>query len=284
MGENLIACPKCGHEFAVSEVQSARVRAEVEVRLTAEHDKRLKSAVRQAELRAREGLTLELEDLRIQLTEQQSKTRKAEEQELALRKRSRELEEKQQKLDIEIERRLEQERKTIETRLRNQLDEKQALKLKEKERQIEDLREALEEARRRSQQGSQERQGEVLELDIEAALREHFPHDDIRPVPKGMRGADLIQEVRNSYTYLSGDEFRHRVEAIVEAFSAMQGQLQKERRAMERLWQEREKQIERIITNTAGMYGAVRGLIGAGMPEVQMLTLEAAGPEEKAGE
>ncbi len=78
------------------------------------------------------------------------------------------------------------------------------------------------------------------------------------------------------YAYLSGDEFRHRVEAIVEAFSAMQEQLHKERRAMERLWCEREKQIDRIITNTAGMYGDVRGLIGAGMPEIQLLALEAA--------
>jgi hypothetical protein len=70
------------------------------------------------------------------------------------------------------------------------------------------------------------------------------------------------------------------VEAIVEAFSAMHDQLQKERRAMQRLWCEREKQIERIIANTAGMYGDVRGLIGAAMPEIQLLSLEAASLEE----
>jgi hypothetical protein len=377
MSESLIACPQCGHEFAVSEVLSARVRAEAEARLAADYDNRLKIAMRQTETRVREGLTLELEDLREQLAEQHCKTRKAEQEELALRKRTRELEEKEQKVDLEVERRLEQERKTIETKVREQVDEAQALKLKEKERQIEDLREALEEARRKSQQGSQERQGEVLELDIEAALNAQFPHDNIRPVPKGMRGADLIQEVRDNggrlcgailweakntrhfqptwidklkqdqratcaalavivsvalpegirefgriegvwiaslrvwpalatalreqliqvafaraasegkrekmellYAYLSGDEFRHRVEAIVEAFSAMQDQLQKERRAMERLWHEREKQIERIITNTAGMYGDIRGLIGAGMPDVQLLALEPAALEE----
>jgi hypothetical protein len=376
MSESLIACPQCGHEFAVSEVLSARVRAEVEARLAADYDKRLKIATSQVEARVREGLTLELEDLREQLAEQQGKTRKAQQEELELRKRTRELEEKEQKLGLEVERRLEEERKTIETRLRERLDEAQALKLKEKERQIEDLREALEEARRKSQQSSQERQGEVLELDIEAALNAQFPQDNIRPVAKGMRGADLIQvcnsagrpcgtilwEVKNTrhfqpawidklkqdqratgaalavivsvalpegirefgrsdgvwiaslrvwpalatalreqliqvafaraasegkrekmellYAYLSGDEFRHRVEAIVEAFSAMQDQLHKERRAMERLWHEREKQIERIITNTAGMYGDIRGLIGAGMPEVELLALEPAALEE----
>ncbi len=376
--ETLIECPKCGYEFGVSDAFSARVRADVESGLRAEYDKQLKSAVRDAESRTREAVTLELKDLEAQLAEQREKAEAAERQELELRKRARELEDKQRKLDIEIERRLEQERKAIEEQLREERDDMQALKIKEKEQQIEDLRNALEAATRKSLQGSQERQGEVLELDIEAALAEQFPHDGIRPVPKGMRGADLIHEVCNDagrlcgtilwevkntkhfqptwidklkqdqratgaalavivsatlpdgirdfgridgvwiaslrawpalamalreqliqvafarsasegkrekmellYAYLSGEEFRHRVEAIVEAFSAMQEQIRKERRAMERLWCEREKQIERIITNTAGMYGDVRGLIGAGMPEVRLLTLEEAAREEE---
>jgi hypothetical protein len=76
------------------------------------------------------------------------------------------------------------------------------------------------------------------------------------------------------YEYLSGDAFRHKVEAIVETFVGMQEQLNKEKRAYARLWKEREKQIERIIENTAGMYGDVRGLIGSAVPEIQALTLE----------
>ncbi|MEW5977195.1 MAG: DUF2130 domain-containing protein [Acidobacteriota bacterium] len=374
MNATLITCPKCHHRFGVSEALATQVRADLEARLQAEYDQRLNQAVRQAEARSREALALEIQDLQSQLIERQHQLQQAEEQELAFRKKTRELEEKQQKLDLEIERRLELERRDIERRLREQIDQVQALKIKEKEQQIEDLRRALEEATRKTQTGSQERQGEVLELDIEAALNEHFPQDDIRPVPKGMRGADLIQEVRNRsgqscgtilwetkntrhfqpswidklkqdqraagaalavivsavlpeglrefgridgvwiaslaawpvlatalreqliqvafaraasegkrgkmellYAYLSGDEFRHRVEAIVEAFSAMQGQLHKERRAMERLWHEREKQLERIITNTAGMYGDLRGLIGGSLPDIQSLSLEAAG-------
>jgi len=197
MSETLMTCPKCGHEFAASEALSHRVRAEVEAHLSADYDKRFKSAVREAEARAGNALRLELKDLRAQLGEHHRKAQEAEQQELALRKRARELEEKQKKLDLELERRLEQERKTIEKRLHEQLDEFQALKLKEKEQQIEELRNALEALRRKSQQGSQERQGEVLELDVEAALNEQFPCDEIRPVPKGMRGADLVQEVRN---------------------------------------------------------------------------------------
>jgi hypothetical protein len=71
------------------------------------------------------------------------------------------------------------------------------LKLKEKDKLIEDLRTALEEARRNSEQGSQERQGEVLEIDIEAELARRFPQDGILPVAKGARGADLVHEVRD---------------------------------------------------------------------------------------
>ena len=56
----------------------------------------------------------------------------------------------------------------------------------------------------------------------------------------------------------------------------MQDQVNRERRAMERLWKEREKQIERVITNTAGMYGEMRGIAGATMPEIPALTLEGA--------
>ena len=76
------------------------------------------------------------------------------------------------------------------------------------------------------------------------------------------------------YDYLSGAAFHQRIEAIVEAFSTMQNQLHGERRAMERLWRERKKQIERVITHTAGMYGEMRGLIGSTLAEIPALTLE----------
>ncbi|MFQ5660500.1 MAG: DUF2130 domain-containing protein [Gammaproteobacteria bacterium] len=75
------------------------------------------------------------------------------------------------------------------------------------------------------------------------------------------------------YQYLAGDEFRHKVEAIVEAFTAMHGQLHKERRAMEKIWKEREEQIEKITLSTVGMYGDMRGIIGASMPEIAALEL-----------
>ncbi len=76
------------------------------------------------------------------------------------------------------------------------------------------------------------------------------------------------------YHYFSGDEFRQKVEGIVEAFTAMQNQLNRERRAMERLWKEREKQIQRIMTNTTGMYGDVRGIVGSSVQGISALELD----------
>ncbi|MCK4447974.1 MAG: DUF2130 domain-containing protein, partial [Candidatus Marinimicrobia bacterium] len=76
------------------------------------------------------------------------------------------------------------------------------------------------------------------------------------------------------YQYLSGPEFKQKVEAIVETFSTMQKQLDKEKRAMTKIWKEREKQIDRIMTNTIGMYGDVKGIIGATLPEISALELD----------
>lgn len=73
------------------------------------------------------------------------------------------------------------------------------------------------------------------------------------------------------YDYLSGPEFRQKVVAIVETFTGMKVQLDKERQAMERLWKEREKQIERVVLNTSGMYGDIRSI--SGVPNQAMLPI-----------
>jgi hypothetical protein len=64
------------------------------------------------------------------------------------------------------------------------------------------------------------------------------------------------------------------VEGIVEAFQAMQEQLARERRAMEKQWKEREKQIDRVMKNTVGMYGDMQGIIGGQLPEIAALELD----------
>ncbi len=80
------------------------------------------------------------------------------------------------------------------------------------------------------------------------------------------------------YRYLSGVEFRQRVEAIVEAFERMRDDLEQERRAAERQWAKRAKQIEAVTFNIAGMYGDLQGLVPA-LPSIERLELGA--PEEE---
>ncbi|NJL00192.1 MAG: DUF2130 domain-containing protein [Spirulinaceae cyanobacterium RM2_2_10] len=78
------------------------------------------------------------------------------------------------------------------------------------------------------------------------------------------------------YQYLSGTEFQQKISGIVDAFVAMQTQIQQERRAMEKQWKEREKQIERVIKNTTGLYGDMQGIIGGQIPEIPALELPGA--------
>ncbi|EKE22213.1 MAG: hypothetical protein ACD_7C00020G0021 [uncultured bacterium] len=76
------------------------------------------------------------------------------------------------------------------------------------------------------------------------------------------------------YEYLAGSQFKNRIENIVLAFTGMKSDLDSEKRAIQRIWKKREQEIERVVSNTAGMYGDLQGIIGASaLPEVKSLTL-----------
>lgn len=371
MSETVIRCPNCGTAIPLSEALSEQLREAVLAQVREGYEARIEQAREQAAARAREQLEIDLRGLQDELAEQRRKAQQAQAAELVLRREKNALEARARELDLEVARRIDAARGELESAIRKAAAEEQDLRLKEKEKQIADLRRALDDAKRRSELGSQELQGEVLELDIQAALERQFPHDRIEPVPKGMRGADIVQhvvdqrgrecgsivwETKNTkhwqpawldklkqdqrtvgaglavlvsvvvpdgisgfghadgvwvsdlkswpalalalreqlvqvafahaasegkhdkmellYRYLAGDQFRQRVQGIVEAFNGLQEQLARERRAMEKLWREREKQIERVMSNTVGMYGEMRGLIGASMPQIAALELD----------
>ena len=73
--------------------------------------------------------------------------------------------------------------------------------------------------------------------------------------------------------YLSSTEFRQRIEAMVEAFQAMQTNLEAERRSMERHWAEREKNLRMVIDNVSGMYGELHAVVGPTLARVRRLEL-----------
>ena len=75
------------------------------------------------------------------------------------------------------------------------------------------------------------------------------------------------------YDYLTSSTFRMQVEAIVEGFTSMKIALDGEKRAMQRIWKEREKQIDKVVTNTIDMYGSIKGIAGNAIQSVKALEL-----------
>ena len=76
------------------------------------------------------------------------------------------------------------------------------------------------------------------------------------------------------YQYLTGPKFKHRVEAIVEKFADMQADLDKERKALTRLWAKRQAQIHGVIESTVGMYGDLQGIAGKALQEIEGLEFQ----------
>lgn len=151
--------------------------------------------VRQVREKAREELGVELKDRETALAELQAKVQQANQKELAFLKDKRELEEKVRSVELEVTRRTQEELKKVREQALKEMDEQHRLKLLEKEQQVETLRRQIEDLKRSAEQGSQQTQGEVLEVALEELLRDLFRKDSVEPVPKGVRGADVIQRV-----------------------------------------------------------------------------------------
>jgi hypothetical protein len=84
------------------------------------------------------------------------------------------------------------------------------------------------------------------------------------------------------FQYLSGTEFRQRMEGIIEAFVTLQTDLESEKRSMQRLWNKRAKQIGRAMCSTVGLYGDVGGILGPSLPPIPALELTLAAPDSDA--
>jgi hypothetical protein len=83
------------------------------------------------------------------------------------------------------------------------------------------------------------------------------------------------------YDFLTSNTFRMQVEAIVEGFTSMKTGLDSEKRAMQRIWKEREKQIDKVVTNTIDMYGSIKGIAGNAIQSVKALELPGEGEEQE---
>lgn len=323
--------------------------------------------------------TRELANLQEVLGDRDKKLAEAQQSQADLIRKQRELDDAKREVDLTIEKRVQESLGTVRDRAKLEAEEGLRFKVLEKEEQIASMQRQIEELRRRADQGSQQLQGEVQELELESLLRVKFPRDIIEPVAKGEFGGDVLHRVIGPqgqlcgtilweskrtknwsdawlpklrddqraakaeialivshvlpkgidtfdlvdgvwvtearcaisvaialrqtlielsaarqasdgqqtktemvYSYLTGPRFRHRVEAIVEKFSDMQADLDKERKMMTRSWAKREEQIRGVIESTAGTYGDLQGIAGRNLQEIEGLDiplLEAAKPE-----
>jgi hypothetical protein len=359
-------------EKAVAETQSAvddriaqGIRKERE-RVAAEEAKKARLLVSD-EL---QGKSREVADLKEILKTKDDKLAEAQTAQAALVRKQRELDDAKRELDLTIETRVNQLLSTVREKAKHEAEGELKLKIAEKEETIAGMQRQIEALKRKAEQGSQQLQGEVQELELESRLTAKFPTDLIEPVPKGEFGGDIRQHVLNHagqtcgmllweskraknwsdawltklrqdqrtakadfallvsrvlpkgvdlfdhidgiwvldpkcviplaialrqslievaavrqagdgqytkmgmvYEYLTGPRFRNRIEAIVEKFTDMQDDLDKERKTMIRLWAKREEQIHGVLEATAGMYGDLQGIAGKNLDEIEGLEI-----------
>lgn len=117
--------------------------------------------------------------------------------------------------------------------------------------------------------------GEVLALTT--ALRQTI----IRVAETTKAEENKGEKMQMLYGYLTGNEFRAQIETIVEGFLSLKTSITKERIQMEKIWKEREKQLEKVLLSTSGMYGSIKGIAGASIGNIPLLE---DGAEEEAPE
>lgn len=152
----------------------------------------LDEAKKKAAKQAREDADVQLKELKEELSTKDLKLSELRDAEIALRKDKKQVEEQKAEMALDIERKIEAERHLIVTKA----NEAFAFKEAELKKKISDAQKSNEELSRKLEQGSQQLQGEVLELEVESLLQQDYPFDHIEPVKKGARGADVIQTVK----------------------------------------------------------------------------------------
>lgn len=176
-----IQCSVCGNVISIEEALSHKIKDTLS---------------REAKEKAKRELGQEIKYLQERYEKKEEELEEARKIELELRKEKNQLNEEKKAFELEKQRQIDAEREKIREATVKELLEKQRFKDQEKEKIINDLKKALEEAQLKASQGSQQTQGEVLELDLEQELKNTFPTDSIEEIKKGEKGADIRQIVK----------------------------------------------------------------------------------------
>lgn len=368
-----ITCPDCKTTISIDDVLTHQIEekykkelkqkeAILKETLEAEYEAQFEKQADTYKQKIKADLARESESekkmLEERLTEQTDKLKAAQANELELRREKQRLKDEKDAFEIEKERQLDLERDKIEEQAAKRATDSSQSQIDQLRKQVADATKAKDELARKLEQGSQQTQGEVQELVLEEMLQSEFIYDDIRPVPKGVSGADVVQHIKNTlgvdcgmiiweskntknwsegwiqklkddqramkadvavivssvlpvgaesismregvwvcdmklaqslafvlrdslialqrektmsvgknekmeilYQYLTGTEFKQRIETIVETFTGMKHDLDKERIYFEKMWAKKEKQIQKVIQSTVGVYGDLDGIV-----------------------
>ena len=352
---------------ATLDQQVAQKLQQERVRIAAEEQQRAKLSLgNDLDQKAKEISTLQEV-----LKQRDIKLGEAQKAQAELIHKQRELDDAKRELDLTIAKRVQADLSFERDKARKEAEEEMKLKVMEKDQTITAMQRQIEDLKRRAEQGSQQLQGEVQEMELEALLAAKFPRDTIQPVPKGEFGGDVLQRVMGPlnqscgtilweckrtknwsdgwlpklredqrtakaeiavivsqalpkdvetfgfvdgvwiadpkvalpvalslrqtlievasarqaaegqqtkmemvYGYLTGPRFRQRIQAIVEAFSSMREDLDREKKVMTRQWAKREEQIDRVMNATVGMYGDLQGIAGKTLQEIEGLEFQ----------
>lgn len=171
--------------------QEANIAAKVNQRLA---DERIQIQD-EARKMVRAELAPEVEADRSRLKNLQRELEQAQKAELALRNDKLALEARENALELEVARKIDEQRSALKEQAEKVADDKARQRLAEKDKLIERLNEQARELQRKAEVGSQQLQGDVLEIDFEAGLKHAFPQDLVEPVKAGARGGDIFQKV-----------------------------------------------------------------------------------------
>ena len=208
-----IKCTHCGQDIELSEALTKDIEktfleaehkkhlAEIET-IKKESKENLAKIIEQEKLKAQSEATAKI-DFKLKQLEEASDADKKEKSELReqLSTLMRELRESKKivaNVEIEMQKKLTEEESKIRELAQKEANEKQRLNLAARDKTIADLQKSLDEAQRKAAQGSQQLQGEIMELDFETALANAFRDDDIAPVAKGVKGGDIKHTVKSS--------------------------------------------------------------------------------------
>lgn len=196
-----ITCPHCQKDISLDEALTHQIQEQASIELKQKHKKELEEATRLATNNAikktAEEFKVNVGNIQKEMDEEKERNKQLTVQISELLEEMRKLRRKDEERDIEMKKKILEEEDKIRLDARKKAEEEQHFKLLEKDKQLQNVLKEVDELKRKAQQGSQQNQGEVLELDLEKKLRETFIYDEINDVGKGKQGADIIQKVKN---------------------------------------------------------------------------------------